>query len=136
MFRKRSEHHAGRIKFGFCDRFRENGASALEHTSVLFPTIGEKPRVVTRGEKGPGSESSPANQNRAKGDSRKKSLRAFSEPGASCQKNPPRFRENVKSVRVTSREFPHPDFRLRAIFLEDRDAAERGMRHRVSKTVA
>ena len=24
MFRKRSEHHAGRIKFGFCDRFREN----------------------------------------------------------------------------------------------------------------
>ena len=59
--------------------FPRKRASALEHTSVLFPTIGEKPRVVTRGEKGPGSESSPANQNRAKGDSRKKSLRAFSQ---------------------------------------------------------
>jgi hypothetical protein len=59
--------------------FPRKRASALEHTSVLFPTIEEKPRVVTRDEKGPGSESSPANQNRAKGDSRKKSLRAFSQ---------------------------------------------------------
>ena len=41
MFRKRSEHHAGRIKFGFCDRFRETSFRTGTHVGAFSNHRGE-----------------------------------------------------------------------------------------------
>ena len=114
MFRKRSEHHAGRIKFGFCDRFRETSFRTGTHVGAFSNHRGETTSRDSWG-KSSGLRIEPGESKSRQGRFQEKIFARVFGFGASCQTDRD-FAKTSESVRVTSREFPHPDFRLRAIF--------------------